>query len=167
MAAAAVEVAEAITADLDIFAPILQQTCVKNEYNREFNPLASIQSGAPIEFIVKGADLLYLDLNNTKLTVQVKITKENGTNIDADTAGPVNLGLHSLFREMSIELNGRPVSEPNQLYPYRAYIETILNYCSDVHETRLLTEGWKKDTAEKMQITDVTGENNGLKERAK
>jgi hypothetical protein len=167
MAAAAVEVAEAITADLDIFAPILQQTCVKNEYNRKFNPLASIQPGAPIEFIVKGADLLYLDLNNTKLTVHVKITKANGTNIEAAVAGPANLGLHSLFREMSIELNGRPVSEPNQLYPYRAYIETILNYCQEVQNTRLLSEGWVKDTSGKMDITDVAGENDGLKERTK
>lgn len=165
--AAAVEVSEAVTSDLDIFAPILQQTCVKNEYNREFNPLASIQPGAPIEFIVKGADLLYLDLNNTKLTVQAKITKENGQNIDADTAGPVNLAFHSLFREVSVEMNGRPVSEPNQLYPYRAYIETVLNYCKEVQETRLLTEGWVKDTTGKMDVTTVNGDNTGLKERTK
>ena len=165
MAAATVEVAEAVTADLDIFAPILQQTCVKNDYNREFNPLASIQPGAPIEFIVKGAELLYLDLNKSKLIVHAKITKADGTNIDADTAGPVNLAFHSLFREVSIELNGRPVSESNQLYPYRAFIETILNYCEEVQKNRLLVEGWVKDTAGKMSVTNVTGENVGLKER--
>jgi hypothetical protein len=167
MAAAAVEVSEAITADLDIYAPILQQTCLKNEYNREYSPLASIQPGAPIEFIVKGAENLYLDLNNTRLTVQAKITKANGTNIDAASAGPVNLALHSLWREMTYELNGRPVSEPNQLYPYRALIETVLNYSEEVQKTRLVAEGWLKDTAGKMSDTDVAGENAGLKERTK
>lgn len=51
-----------------------------------------------------------------ELTVQEKITKANGANLDADLAGQVNLGLHSLFREIRIELNGWPVSEPNQVY---------------------------------------------------
>jgi hypothetical protein len=165
MAAATVEVAEGVTSDLDIFAPIIQQTCIKNEYSREYNPLASIQPGAPIEFIVKGADLLYLDMRTTKITVHAKITKADGANIVANTAGPVNLALHSLFREVTLELNGRPINEPNQLYPYRAYMETVLNYCEDVQKNRLLTEGWVKDTAGKMSDTNVAGENTGLKER--
>jgi hypothetical protein len=115
MAAATVEVAEGVTSDLDIFAPIIQQTCIKNEYSREYNPLASIQPGAPIEFIVKGADLLYLDMRTTKITVHAKITKAVGANIAANTAGPVNLAL-LFFWEVSIELNERPVNEQNKLY---------------------------------------------------
>lgn len=56
---------------------------------------------------------MYLDLNRTKLLVQAKITKADMSNIDADRAGHVNLALHSLLREVSIELNKRPVNEPN------------------------------------------------------
>ena len=45
-----------ITSEVDLFGPILQQTVLLNEFDREFAPLASLQEGAPIEFMVKGAD---------------------------------------------------------------------------------------------------------------
>ena len=136
--AAAVETAEQITNEVDLFAPIMQQSYLLNEFNREYAPLASLQSGAPIEFIVKGADQLYMDLNSSRFLVRVKITKADGTGLDADTAGPVNLILHSLFREMNAELNGKPVSEPNNMYLYQAYFETLLNFSFETQKKRLI-----------------------------
>ena len=59
-----------------------------------------------IEFAVKGANDLYLDLNNSRLHVLSKITKVDGTNIDANTACPINLTLDSMFREIGLELYG-------------------------------------------------------------
>lgn len=73
MAAAAVEVAEEVTTDLDIFAPSIQQKCIKNEYSSQWSPLASIQLGAPIKLIVNGAEILYLNVSTTKITVHLKI----------------------------------------------------------------------------------------------
>ena len=162
----AVETVDQITSEIDLFGPILQQTVLLNEFDREFAPLASLQQGAPIEFMVKGADQLYLDLNETVLLLRVKITNADGSNIVANTAGPVNLFLHSLFSQMSVEFNGKPVSEPNHLYPYRAYLETLINYSEETQRTRLLCEGWTKDTAGSMGITNVQGENVGLVTRA-
>ena len=112
-----------------------------NEFDREFAPLASLQQGAPIEFMVIGADQLYLDLNESLLLVRIKITNADNSDIEADTAGPLNLTLHSLFSQMSVEFNGKPVSEPNHLYPYRAYLETLLNNSKEIQHTRLLCEG--------------------------
>ena len=117
-----------------------------NEFDRVFAPLASLQQGAPIEFMVKGADQLYLDLNESLLLVRVMITKADNSDIGADTAGPVNLTLHSLFNKMSVEFNGKPVTEPNHLYPYRAYLETLIKYSEETKTTRLLCEGWTKDS---------------------
>ena len=102
----------------------MQHNIIEIEFNREYAPLATIQHGAPIEFMVKGSNDLYLDLNNSRLHVLAKITNADGTNIGANTAGPINLPLHSMFREISIELNGRNVSDTSPLYPYRAYLET-------------------------------------------
>ena len=136
-----VETAEAITSKVDLFSPILQQTFLLNEFNREFAPLASLQQGALIEFFVKGADQLYLDLNKSRLHVRVKIYKEDRTDPDQNTVGPVSLPLHSLFREMNAELNGKSVSEPNPMYQFRTYIETFFNFSKETQNTRLLCDG--------------------------
>ena len=68
-----------------------------------------------IEFTVKGANDLYLDLNNSLLHVLAKIIKADGTNIDANTAAPINLTLQSMFREIGLVLNGGNVGDTSQL----------------------------------------------------
>ena len=155
-----------ITSEVDLFNPILQQTVLLNKFDREFAPLASLRQGAPIKFMVKGADNLYLDLNESLLLLRVNITNADNSDIGADTSGPVNLTLHSLFSQMNVTFNGKPVSEPNHLYPYRAYFEALINYSEKTQNTRLLCEGWTKDTAEHINVTDVAGANVGLRTRA-
>ena len=135
------DVTEQITSEVDLFGSIMQQNVIKNIFNREYAPLATIQPGVAIEFTVKGTNDLYLDLNNSRLIVLVKITKADGTNIDANTAAPINLTLHSMFREIGLKLNGRNVGDTSQLYPYRSHLETLLNFSKHLQETRLLSEG--------------------------
>lgn len=158
---------ESIPDEIDLFAPLLQQNVIKDDFDQEYLPVNAIQPGAPIEFSIKTADDLYLDLDESRFIVSAKITKANGTNMDNNVrAAPVNLLLHSLFREISATLNDTPVSDPNPLYPYRAYLETLLNFSEDIQKTRLITEGWAKDTSGQMAVTDLGGANNGLKDRA-
>ena len=90
MATIGSDVTEQITIEVDLFGSIMQQNVIENEFNREYAPLATIQPGMAIEFTVKGANDLYLDLNNSRLHVVAKITKADGTNIDANTAAPIN-----------------------------------------------------------------------------
>ena len=97
----------------------MQQNAIKNEFNRKYPLLTTIQPSMAIEFTVKIANDLYLDLNNSSLHLLAKIIKADGTNIDANTAAPNNLTLHSIFREIRLELNNRNVGVSNQLYPYR------------------------------------------------
>ena len=156
-----------ITSEVDLVGPILQQTVLLNKFDHEFAPLTSLQQGAPIELMVKGADQLYLDLNESLLLVRVKFTNADNSDIAADTVGLVNLTLHSLFCQMNVEFNGKPVSEPNYLNPYRAYLETLINYSKETQNRRHLCEGWTKDTAEHMNVTDVTEANVGLRTRAR
>ena len=95
-----------------------------------------------------------------------KITKADGTNIDANSAGPINLTLHSMFKEIAVELNGRNIGDTSQLYAYRSFIETALNFSKETQETRLLCEGWTKDTTGHIGVTTVGGNNAGLNARA-
>ena len=63
------DVTEEITSEVDLFHSIMQQNIIDNEFNLEYAPLATIQHGAPIEFMVKGSNDSYLDLNNSRLHV--------------------------------------------------------------------------------------------------
>ena len=160
-------IVESIPDEVDVFAPILQQNIIKDDFDQEYLPVNAIQAGAPIEFSIKSANDHYLDLDESRMIVTTKITKANGTDMDNNLqAAPVNLMLHSMFREIDVTLNDTPASDPNSLYPYRAYLETLLNYSEEVQKNRLLTEGWVKDTAAQMAVTDLAGANIGLKDRA-
>ena len=146
---------------------MLQQCIITDDFDQEYLPVNSIQPGAPIEFSIKSADNFYLDLDELRFIVRAKITKANGTDMDNNVrAAPVNLLLHLLFREISATLNDTPASDPNPLYPYRAYLETILNYSEETQKTRLLSEGYAKDTARQRAVTDLAGANTSLRDRA-
>ena len=51
------------------------------DYDREFGNGQTLVQRGPIEFFVRGADELYLDLNNSKLEIKLKLTLENGNDI--------------------------------------------------------------------------------------
>ena len=89
-----------IISEFDIVGSIMQTNVIENEFNREYAPLVIIQPGMAIEFKVKSANDLYLDLTNSRLHVLAKIIKPDETNIDANTASPINLTLHSMFRKI-------------------------------------------------------------------
>ena len=133
MAATALDTEEQITGEVDLFGPIITQNCLYNEFNRKYAPFASLAEVAPIGFLVKGTDQLYLDLNDSRLHLRVKITNADGTDMTTATGAIINLELHSLFREISVYLNGKSVSDPKKMYPYRAYFETLLNYSKLTH----------------------------------
>ena len=82
------------------------QTSIESGAYVEYNPIATISQGTPIEFNVTGAGQEYLDLSNTQLYVKASIIKANNAAADAgDHVGPANLFLHSLFSEVDITLN--------------------------------------------------------------
>ena len=58
------------------------------------------------------------------------------------------------------------MSDTSPLYPYRAYLETLLNFSKETQETRLQFEGWTKDSSRNMGVTEVAGANAGLNTRA-
>ena len=100
-----------------------------------------VQCG-PIEFFVRGADELSLDLNNSKLEIMLKIPLENGNDLlAAGSVGPLNDILNELLMSMEMELGGVLVPDPNTKYSYRALIENLINYNKLIADTRLLAEG--------------------------
>lgn len=89
-----------IISEIDVFGLIMQRHVIKNDFNREYAPLSTVQQGMAIEFLNNGQNNLYLGLNNSRLHEIAKIIKADETNIDADTAGQIKLTLHSMIRRI-------------------------------------------------------------------
>ena len=70
-----------------------------------------------------------------------------------------------MFCEIGVELNSQNVGDTSQLYPYRSFVESLLNYRKETQETRLLCEGWTKDTTGHVNVTAVGGNDAGLNAR--
>jgi hypothetical protein len=108
---------------------------------------SALMDQGPYEFVVSGAGEDYIDLANTYLFVEAHIVNTDGSDLDADTdVGPVNLLMHSLFSDVTVSLNEKLVSPPTSRYPYRAYIETFLNYEPAAKESHLTGVMWYKNT---------------------
>ena len=89
---------EAVGSELNLFEPFMNQTGVVGEMVQEFAPVATIIQGAPIEFQIEGSGKNYIDLNDSKLEVRVKLTTPAGGVIGtAVKLSTVNLPLHSLL----------------------------------------------------------------------
>ena len=80
--------------------------------------------------------------------------------------GPANLFLQSLFSATEVTLPNK-ASITNNYNPYRAYIHTLLNYGQDALSSQIQTQGWFIDDSDSPGVTDPSGTNNGLYERAK
>ena len=87
------------------------------------------------------------------------ITKADGQNLaEADKVSVTSYPVSSLFSQVDILLGGKVVSSSTNTYPYRAYIETLLNYSREAKETQL----FYKDMAGHLDELDPTGGNTGL-----
>ena len=118
----------------------------------EFQPaLTGIQ---PITFSIPGSDDYY-DTNSLRFKVKVRLTDPAAgytglsadltANSDANTTKStycVNNFGHSIFRDITMSMNGVLMTEQSNTYHYRAYIETLLNYNREEGATKLAPQGW-------------------------
>ena len=139
--------------EIDLFSvPPTQQSLERGRWI-DYAPLSSVENtDSPINFLVTGTDE-YIDLSKTILTVTGKIVNDGektlaGAN-QADVA-PVNNFLHSLFKQVDVYLNGKQVTPAMGTYPYRACIETLLNYDVSAKESQFSSALYYKDTATQM-----------------
>ena len=129
---------QCLRSELDLFSLPPTQTATDGSQWVEHSPVSTITSSSPIEFIVSGSGEVYMDLNNTLLEVKACIKTTNDSPVDAAVAvAPINNTLHSLFSQIDVSLNDVNVSSATTTYPYRAYIETHLNYGTDANKSRL------------------------------
>lgn len=92
-------------------------------------PLASIEKASIIQFLDQGYGDDYRNLSSVYLHLRVEMDYLSATN-EAPAAGtvytqtslpayPVNNFLHSLFKQVTLTLNGKMVAQNSQNYAYR------------------------------------------------
>ncbi len=150
--------------ELNLFEQPQYQTSLTGEYEWDTYPIAALPAtgtgASPIEFHIRGSDNTFFDLNNSKVEIKLHVTKPDGAATAAKDVAHANLLLHSLFSTVELEVGGKIVTDPNTLYPYRAYLETLINMPHETLTTRLICEGWNKDTAGKLNLSDPEGSAN-------
>lgn len=156
-------------AELDLFSPPLTQLSIDHSQYVEMLPVSSLTDSGPIEFFIPGDGSKYLDLPDTLLRLQLKVTRADGSDVPAhEHTGIVNYAQNCIFSQVEIVLGDRLISQSSATHPYRAIIETLLNFSDATLKSQFTAAMFHKDTAGFMNSTALEGANlnNGLVKRA-
>lgn len=159
---------ECTLSELDIFTAPLTQMSIEDKCYSEILPVTALTDRGPLEFYVPGNGLHYLDLNDTLLSLRMKITNHDGSDIEADAnVGIINYPLNTIFSQCDVTLGDRLISQASSTHAYRAIIETYLNYSEETLKTQFTAGLFYKDTAGSHDSHVVNnGPNRGLVRRA-
>lgn len=133
-------------AELELFdTPPINVAMERGDYIT-YRTLATITETSPLEFNVPGSPEEYLDLGRTRLQLQLKIVKADGSAPAQDAKlSTTNLTLHSLFSQVDCKLNNKLVTPSVLTYPYKAYLETVLAHPRESKGTWLASEMYYDD----------------------
>ena len=139
--------------ELLIFDDHPSQVVVESAIFQDIYPSTALDNTTKIiEFQINGSKTEYLDLNDTLLSLKVKVVKGDGTNIKtADAVKPIpsNFFLNALFSDVSLSLNNIQVEGGDSLYAYKATIESALNFSDDAKRYQMLPAGYCEDDVER------------------
>ena len=135
--------AESNTSQLDLFSVPPIQTSFT-----EYHPVSVLTSTGPIEFTMIAENFNYIDLANSILYVRASVTTSNGADLakTAEIAPECNF-LHTLWSQVDVYLNGSLVTQSNNNYPYRAYIEILLSFGQEAKNSQLSALLWHRNTS--------------------
>ena len=105
---------EFIPPELNLFTEPPVQLAVLGESVISFNPLTTLDKCSTIQFQIQSFQDKYIDLNSMFLKLQIQIVKSDGNKFaQSDTNQPtlINNMMHSLFKNVMVEMNGQIVSK--------------------------------------------------------
>jgi hypothetical protein len=138
------EATVSISSEFDVFARKPIQTAVVETIETVYKPIAPVEQ-SDLEFLILDDLDTYIDLD-IKHYIRGKLISGNGKDLEAtDFTAVTNNCLHCLFSQCSVTLNGVSVTQANELYQYRSYLETLLTYGSDASATHLKNSFWYLD----------------------
>lgn len=158
---------ECTKSELDLFAAPMTQLSIDATNYVEITPLNAISDQEVLEFLIPGNGDRYLDLNSTLLYLRLKITNQDGSNLRPDEGvGIIQYPINTMFSQVDVSLNDVLISSSSATHPYRAIIETLLNFSPETLKSQFSAGLWYKDESE-MDSIDIAddGANQGLVKR--
>lgn len=159
---------EGMPSELALFDLPPTQVAVSDIYFQEIRPMSQVSGDAPIEFRISGQNSMdYLDLKGCQIYVKLRVKKADGSSLAlTEKTGPVNLFLQALFSSTEVSLQNKVTITCNY-NPYRAMIQTLLNFGQDATSSQVNSQLFIMDKAGSTSVVDPSGSNNGLFERSK
>lgn len=142
--------------ELQIFDDLPVQISEETSVWHNIYPIGNYQNGnVPLEFNIKGSTDHYIDLDNTVISLDISITKPDGTAIDIkDEVAPTNCWLASLFADVELYINEVKVQGSNFTYPWKGYLQTLLKYDRPTKQCDIEMYGFAPPTAGKQGTKD-------------
>ncbi|XP_032638418.1 uncharacterized protein F54H12.2-like [Chelonoidis abingdonii] len=154
---------ECTKSKLDLFQMAPMLTRIEKSIYIKVPPLSAIMEAAPINFFIAGNGIDYMDLNNMLLYLCCKIIKGDRTELAEDTeVGLVNYPLASIFSQLDVTLGDCLVSQSKNCYPYRAFIEYVLDSSDNTLAMQFSAGLFYKDTVRQHEETELDGGNLGV-----
>ena len=143
--------------EFELFAPRAHQIAAIGSTVEEILSVSSVQNASVIEFRIVGGET-FVDLNDIDLEIKARITMGDGTNLAANAnIAPINYALETMFKNVSLTINGTHIESSNNNHAYKTYIRTCLNYGSDSKANQLRMTGYAKDVGGQMNAAENTG----------
>jgi hypothetical protein len=141
----------AAVSQLDLFTRPRIQNSVERSYVTEHRPISTLSSCSFIEYNIPTAVDEYILLNETYLYIKLRVnlSHRDRTKItDEHWKGvyPANYMLHTLFKQIEVQINGKEIVLAPQTYAYRAYVEALLGFTDDAKKSHLTSSLWYTDT---------------------
>ena len=113
-----------VSSEFIVFARKPIQTAVVETIETVYRPIAPVEQ-SDLEFLILDNFDPYIDLD-IELYIRGKLISVDGKDLEATNfTALTNNSLRSLFSQCSDTLNGVSVTQANELYQYRSYLETF------------------------------------------
>lgn len=161
------ESASGHTESLALFQLPPTDTAVEERQWIDFRPVSQLSDGSTLDFNIPGSSMNYVDLKESRLAVKLRLVKEDGSLITPqDKVALVNLPLQALWRQVDVAIQQKVVSSVGTNYPYKSYIDILLDPEIARKQNYLQSQLFFKDTPEGFGDSDpLIGTNNGLAQR--
>ena len=137
--------ARAPLATLDLFEKQPLLITFDNAFTQKVGP-SHAPDGQMLEFEVLGHKDNCIDLQKLFLEKKRKITRNNDgesrTGTDATNTDAPYLALHSLFSEFTVSANVVHISNTNENYAHKAFLETEISSGKPAKNTSLICQGY-------------------------
>lgn len=113
---------ECTKSELDLFrVPGVQMGVLRTD-EIAYKPIASLDNASVLEFVSVSQGDTYRDLSNIYIQLKCKIVKADGADYkstDSHKPSVTNNILHSLFRQVTVYLGNKAISQHDNNYAYR------------------------------------------------